>query len=76
MDYVNTSETYTFKMKTPKLEVDNVPRKRLLNVGLLHIEAFNAADQTNMLNLNMVVHVSRDKQDESVLLKSVLNPLE
>ena len=63
-------------MKTPKLDVEKVPRKRLLNVGLLHIEAINAVDQTNMFNLNMVVHVSRDKQDESVLLKTVLNPLE
>jgi len=28
------------------------------------------------LSLNMVVHVSKDKSDESVLLKTVLNPLE
>ena len=63
-------------MKTPKLEVDNVPRKRLLNVGLLHIEAFNSADNAVIMNLNMVVHVSKDKKDETLLQKTVLNPLE
>lgn len=28
------------------------------------------------MNINMVVHVSRDKQDELILNKTVLNPLE
>jgi hypothetical protein len=28
------------------------------------------------MNINMVVHVSKDKSDESLLNKTVLNPLE
>ena len=74
-DY-QAGEQHTFSVKTPKLEVENVPRKRLLNVGLLRIEAYSGADNETLLNLNMVVHVSKDKADESILLKTVLNPLE
>jgi hypothetical protein len=54
--------------------VEKVPRKTLLNVGLLHIQAFNEEDV--LMNINMVVHVSKDKSDESLLNKTVLNPLE
>jgi len=53
-----------------------VPRRRLLNVGLLRIEAVNSLDSSNIMTLNMVVHVSKDKNDDSILLKTVLNPLE
>ena len=62
------------EIETPKIEVDDVPRKTLLNVGLLHIQAY-AGEQVE-LNVNMVVHVRKDKDDPKVLMKTVLNPLE
>ena len=53
-----------------------MPRKRLLNIGLLRIEARNKQEGESLLALNMVVHVSKDKADDQILLKTVLNPLE
>jgi hypothetical protein len=76
IDYTSTVETYTFAMKTPKIDVEQIPRRRLLNVGLLRIEAINSVDSSNIMTLNMVVHVSKDKNDDSILMKTVLNPLE
>lgn len=63
------------EIKIEKFDSKDVPRKTLMNMGLLRIEA---AEQTgkNIFTLNMVVHVSKDKQDESILKKTVLNPLE
>lgn len=69
---------YTVTLKTPKIEVENVPRKTLMNVGLLQIKGYQVKDGENVeeLSLNMIVHVSKDKADDSILLKTVLNPLE
>lgn len=78
MKYEDTNQVYTITLKTPKIDVENVPRKTLLNVGLLQIKAFqhrNLEDEEE-LSMNMVVHVSKDKSDESILLKTILNPLE
>ncbi|CDW82570.1 UNKNOWN [Stylonychia lemnae] len=76
--YNDVNQVYTVQLKTPKIEVDKVPRKTLLNVGLLQIKAYQVIDGENQeeLSMNMVVHVSKDKSDESILLKTVLNPLE
>ena len=79
-----TSETFTcqsgqelsFDLKTPKLEeLVKVPRQTLLNVGLLRIEAIDSSNEV-LTTINMVVHVSRDKQDESQLMKTILNPFD
>ena len=79
-----TSETFTyqsgqeqsFDLKTPKLEeLVKVPRQTLLNVGLLRIEAIDSSKEV-LTTINMVVHVSRDKQDESQLMKTILNPFD
>ena len=59
-----TPHTYVLKLSTPKISVENVPRKTLLNVGLLHIKAIEKATEEELISMNMVVHVSRDKQDE------------
>ena len=63
-----------FSVKTPKLDLTAVPRKTLLNVGLLRVEASQAGVQ--VMSLNMVVHVSKDKTDDTKLQKTILNPLE
>ena len=79
-----TSETFTyqsdqelsFDLKTPKLEeLVKVQRQTLLNVGLLRIEAIDSSNEV-LTTINMVVHVSRDKQDESQLMKTILNPFD
>lgn len=36
-NYDEVGKLYTVKMDTPKIEVETVPRKTLLNVGLLHL---------------------------------------
>lgn len=56
--------------------MEEVPRKTLLNVGLLHLQAFEKESKDVQLNINMVVHVGKDKADETKLSKTVLNPLE
>ena len=53
-----------------------MPRRRLLNVGLLSIKAVSAKSGEELVGVNMVVHVSKDKEDDSKLTKIVLNPLE
>ena len=76
-DYAEVSpHTHILKLGTPKISVENVPRKTLLNVGLLHIKAVEKATEEELISMNMVVHVSRDKQDEQILNKTILNPLE
>lgn len=64
------------KLRTPKITVDNVPRKTLLNVGLLHIKAVEKSTGEELISMNMVVHVSKDKNDDLILNKTILNPLE
>eukprot|EP00347_Sterkiella_histriomuscorum_P004266 403361105 len=78
-EIVNEIELHTPAMDE---QISQVPRKTLLNVGLLQIKAFQLSGDSEeegseeVLSMNMVVHVSKDKQDESQLMKAVLNPLE
>ena len=65
---------HAVEVKSAKMDLSGVPRHNLLNIGLFSLEAY--AQEALVHTLNMVVHVSRDKQDESVLLKTVLNPLD
>ena len=44
----------------------------LLNVGLMRLEA--KSGEESVWAINMVTHVSRDKEDESKLNKTILNP--
>ncbi len=76
-DYAEVGpHTHVLKLRTPRISVDNVPRKTLLNVGLLHIKAVEKATGEELISLNMVVHVSKDKDDDQILNKTILNPLE
>ena len=38
--YNDTNTVYSVNLKTPEIQVDKVPRKTLLNVGLLQIKAY------------------------------------
>ena len=51
-----------------------INRKVLLNVGLVRLEA-RAGDEI-VYTLNMVLHISRDKANEEILNKTVLNPID
>jgi hypothetical protein len=42
---------------------------------MLRLEAKDAAGEQQLL-VNLLVHVSKDKADESRLVKTVLNPIE
>jgi len=63
-------------IKTPSIDVSGISRHKLLNVGLLRIEAISVADGEKQLSINMVVHINKKKGFEEELLKTVLNPLE
>jgi len=56
----------------PAFKLDEVPRQTLLNIGLLRLEAY--CQESVIQTLNMVVHISRDKEDG--LLKTILNPID
>jgi len=43
---------------------------------LLSVEAFLKDNEESIVALNMIVHVSKDKQDETKLLKTVLSPID
>jgi hypothetical protein len=76
-DFQDITTTNKIELATPKIDVEQVPRRRLLNVGLLQIEAVDLKNEgERLMSINMVVHVSKDKNDDNILLKTVLNPLE
>lgn len=76
-EYKEVGKVYEVELKTPQIDVEKVPRKTLMNVGLLAIKAYSTGnEETEELSLNMVVHVSKDKTDESMLLKTILNPID
>mmetsp|Transcript_16794 Transcript_16794/g.12003 ORF Transcript_16794/g.12003 Transcript_16794/m.12003 type:complete len:88 (+) Transcript_16794:198-461(+) len=75
-NFENIAEEHVVKLLTPEIkELEKVSRKRLLNVGLLHITALKE-DGEQILSINMVVHVKKDSNDDSQLIKTVLNPME
>ena len=75
-DFTEVGKVYSVKLATPDMNLEEVKRKRLLNVGLLSIEAYSSESKEKLVTVNMVVHVSKDKTDETKLIKTVLNPLE
>ncbi len=67
-------EKYTVTITTPEIDISQVKRKVLLNVGLMSLEARSGEEA--VFTLNMVTHVSRDKEDDQILKKTVLNPID
>ena len=72
----NPGKKNTIMIKTPEIDLSQVKRHVLLNVGLIRLEALIAGISEPALSINMVTHVSRDKEDESKLNKTVLNPFD
>ena len=72
----NPGEKHTFTIKIPDIDLSQVKRQVLLNVGLIRLEALIVGTSEAVLSINMVTHVSRDKEDESKLNKTVLNPFD
>jgi hypothetical protein len=62
----------TFNIR--EIDLSQVKRQVLLNVGLMRLEAMVGSE--SMLAINMVTHVSRDKEDDTKLNKTILNPLD
>lgn len=56
------------------IDSDNISRIALLNIASLCISA--KCNETQILSLNMVVHVSRNENEAMRLYKTILNPIE
>jgi hypothetical protein len=69
-------EKHTLTIKTPEIDLSQVKRQVLLNVGIIRLEARSLNGDEAVVAVNMVTHVSRDKEDESKLNKTVLNPFD
>ena len=69
-------EKHTLIIKTPEIDLSQVKRQVLLNVGIIRLEARSLNGDEAVVAVNMVTHVSRDKEDESKLNKTVLNPFD
>ena len=76
MSYEPAQGKSTLEITTPNIEehLAQVSRKRLLNVGMLRLQALKGSEAE--ITINMIVHVSKDKTDETTLTKTVLNPLD
>ena len=72
----NLGEKHTITIKTPEFDLSQVKRQVLLNVGIIRLEALILGTSDPVVSVNMVTHVSRDKEDESKLNKTVLNPFD
>ena len=72
----NLGEKHTITIKTPEFDLSQVKRQVLLNVGIIRLEALILGTSEPVVSVNMVTHVSRDKEDESKLNKTVLNPFD
>ena len=69
------SDAATLKVETPQIDLSGISRHFLLNIGLFKLEGVNQATGEVVISKNMLVHVSKDKQNDEILMKTILNPL-
>jgi hypothetical protein len=69
------SDAATLKMETPQIDLSGISRHFLLNIGLFKLEGVNSESREVVICKNMLVHVSKDKQNDEILMKTILNPL-
>jgi hypothetical protein len=69
------SDAATLKVETPQIDLSGISRHFLLNIGLFKLEGVNSESGEVVISKNMLVHVSKDKQNDEILMKTILNPL-
>jgi hypothetical protein len=69
------SDAATLRVETPQIELSGISRHFLLNIGLFKLEGVNSESGEVVISKNMLVHVSKDKQNDEILMKTILNPL-
>jgi hypothetical protein len=69
------SDAATLRVETPQIDLSGISRHFLLNIGLFKLEGVNSESGEVVISKNMLVHVSKDKQNDEILMKTILNPL-
>ncbi len=70
------SEGLSLRIATPEIDLSSIGRHFLLNIGLFKLEGVDAQTGEVVIGKNMLVHVSKDKQNDEILMKTILNPLQ
>lgn len=81
--YQKDEEEETYRSEKPSwkniqlkaIDTQNVPRKAHLNIATLTITAQIESSEP-LVNLVMVVHVSRNEAENNALVKTILNPVD